>query len=62
MMKRILLTALLLGSANVYDFLRAMRDVSEPDHQRWWQYRCDHVVFDDEVAQFRSVPTAWRLA
>ena len=62
MLKKILLAALLLGSANAYDFLRAMRDVSEPDHQRWWQYRCDHVVFDDEVAQFRAVPTAWRLA
>ncbi len=62
MKKKILLTALLLGSANAYDFLRAMRDVSEPDHQRWWQYRCNHVVLDDEIARAGAVPTAWRLA
>ena len=61
MMKKILLTALLLGSANVYDFLRAMRDVSEPDHQRWWEYRCDHVVFDDEVARAGVSQTGRRL-
>ena len=62
MMKKILLTALLLGSANAYDFLRAMRDVSEPDHQRWWQYRCNHVVLDNEVAQVGVSQLMWRLA
>ena len=61
MLKNIVLAALLLGSANAYDFLRAMRDVSEPDHQWWWQYRCDHVVFDDEVAQVGVTQAGRRL-
>ena len=61
MRKKILLTALLV-SANDYDYLRGMRETSEGAFQRWWRYRCDHVVFDDAVAQTGRAPTAWQRA
>ena len=55
--KAFMLAVLLLGWSSDYDYLRAMRDTSPHAFQRWWNYRCEHVVFDDQVAQVESVPT-----
>ncbi len=61
MMKRIVLAALLFASANDYDFLRGMRDTSTQAFNRWWRFRCDWVVLDDEVAQAEGVATNRRF-
>ncbi len=62
MLQRILLTAVLLASANDYDYLRAMHETSTRAFQRWWRYRCDWVVLDDAVAHTETARKDWRLA
>ena len=61
MRKTLMLTVLLLlGWSSDYDYLRAMRDTSPHAFQRWWNYRSDRVVFDDQVAQADSVQAMGR--
>ncbi len=57
MLRNLTLAVLLLGWSSDYDYLRAMRDTSPHAFQRWWQYRCERVVFDDEVAQADPLAT-----
>ena len=58
--KLMMLAVLLLGWSSDYDRLRALRDTSAYAHQRWWEYRCERIVLDDEVAQAEIRPKGRR--
>ena len=49
-MKILFTILLLLASSSDYDYIRAMRDHSTIEHQRWWIYRAGLGVPENEVA------------
>ena len=60
MLNKFMLAVLLIGWSSDYDYLRAMRDTSPHAFQRWWNYRSERVLFDDQVAQVECVRAAGR--
>ena len=60
MRKTFMLAVLLLSWSSDYDYLRAMRDTSPHAFQRWWRFRCERVIMEDEVAQADAPATGRR--
>lgn len=50
MKKLVAIAVILLAFGNDYDYLRALRWNSTGDFKRWWNYRCERVIQQGEVA------------